>query len=201
MTDVVIPAWNEETTLPSILRVLTTHDHIDRVIVVVDEETTDDTAVKAKEFTSWVHAGYHGKGQNVMLGLSLVQSEHVMFCDADYSNLTHKHVDTMLNARGYEWMTIGVPEFPVDVPARVISAWPWVSGIRIMPTEMPLAVTPELHGYLTEVQLNKHAAQHGYHVAFKFLPGLWSPFLMTPRRVQERELDRAWGMREGVLPR
>lgn len=199
MTDVVIPAWNEESTLPAILRVLTTHDAIGRVIVVVDEETTDETAMKAKEHTPFViNSGEHGKGQNVLLGMGLVQTDHVLFCDADYSHLTHKHVDIMLNGRGYEWLTIGVPEFPVDVPANVISAWPWVSGIRIMPTSLPNAL--DLHGYLTEVQINRYAREHQYHTAFKFLPGLWSPFLMTPRRVQERERDRRWGQERGLLP-
>lgn len=199
-TDVVIPARNVETTISPILDTLRLCSAINNIIVCIDADSTDDTEKKAHKSRVKLlpsDLGIRGKGQLIRAGLKWVESDHVLFMDSDYIGFTNEHLRVMTTAP-HRAILIGVPEFPYqDVPPQVISSWPWVSGIRLVPT--PLVASLELHGYLMEVQINQEAARIGLGYRFRHLTGLTSPYRMTPLRAQERERDRVWGLANGVL--
>lgn len=201
LVDVVIPARNEQDTIGHIVSVLEGHELINNVIVCVDGDTTDRTDAIAKRhgaITLPASLGIRGKGQLVSRGIKLVQTSHVLFMDADYTGFKYVHVSIMARDPQPEMVRIGVPDFPdQDVPQRVISSWPWVSGTRLVPLKM--AKRLDLHGYLMEVQINMMAFTMRYSTRFRFLPGLVSPYKMTPKRLEEMERDRIWGIEKGIL--
>ncbi|MEE2644385.1 MAG: glycosyltransferase family 2 protein [Myxococcota bacterium] len=82
---VVIPAWNEEESLPVVLRSLK-EAPVDRIIVV-DNNSTDQTAARATEFGVELifcrARGYGSACQRALDHLSLSPPEVVLFMDAD----------------------------------------------------------------------------------------------------------------------
>lgn len=210
-TDVVIPARNEEKTIAWVVNALRCHPSIGRIIVVIDAETTDNTASEA-----WVyyatnvcrHDHISGKGQLVKHGLTHVETSRVLFCDADITGLTHDHITTLVDVSTWrhrdDTMIIGIPDFPKwdEVPPRfrdtLYWAWPWVSGERSMLTDIARSVN--LHGYLMETQLNNANHAAGKKVRLERLHGLKSPVDLNERRLQEMDRDRQWGLKNGVLP-
>lgn len=204
MIDVVIPARNEEATIAAIIDKLRQHPNIGQIHVAIDPDTTDHTEFVASTLDAHiVYSLEPGKGQTVTAALKCVDTERVMFCDADIYGLTHHHI-TQLTSPYYNEMIIGVPDFPpfpdiVDkaVPT-IIWAWPWVSGQRTMPTY--IAREPQLHGYLMETQLNHANHEYRNGVRLERLEGLKSPFDMNDKRIAERERDHRYGIEHGILP-
>jgi glycosyltransferase involved in cell wall biosynthesis len=213
MVDVIIPARNEQDTIGPIVDVLAKHPRIASVIVVIDADTTDNTGDIALAYGGWVingeHSGTCGKGQCIRLGLEYVQSEYVFLCDADLMRLTPDHVSQMVER---ERFTIGVPDFPLSeimmTPAvqdnpdwfrSICHTWEIISGERLVPVNVLRKI--DLHGYLTEVQINSACLARGERPVFVQLKGLYSPFVMTERRIAEMQRDRQWGFTHGVFRR
>lgn len=198
-TDVVIPAWNNQVTLPDILDVMNAHPKICHVNVIVDAQSNDETTLLVMNYShrsySKVKGFYseiHGKGQNVQAVVNLVHTPRVLFCDADYSGLTEEHLTEM--TRYDNGMIIGIPQLPAlvpDIPLHVYSSWPLVSGFRSCPRAM---VPNNLHGYLMEVQLNHAAYVTGTQMHAVYFRDLYSPFRwpLTGERRQAMERDREW---------
>jgi hypothetical protein len=205
MFDVVIPARNEEATVGPIVVTWKRHRRIGRVIVAIDAETIDDTATLARIAGAHVieHltavGGMTGKGQTVRAGLCDVTTRDVIFCDADYRNLSSWHVSRMCAYPRLGIQLIGQPDIPENYPKSKVWAWPWVSGIRRVPAEIARSVN--LHGYLMEVQLNNACKRAGVPTMITRLRGLTSPYEMTAQRKIERDRDFRWGQEHGVLPR
>lgn len=205
MYDVIIPARNEEKTIGNIVRVFKSHPDIGDVIVVRDDDTIDNTADIAIGQRALLVYGPTGKGQCIKMGLHYVRSQWVILCDADLSGLTTEHIDTMISGDGF---VIGVPDFPLTeilcspkmtwewIP-RIFETYAWVSGERVVKTD--LLKTLDLHGYLTEVQINHMYRMHGIHPQFHHLRGLYSPFKMDDRRMKELVRDRIWGEQNGIF--
>jgi glycosyltransferase involved in cell wall biosynthesis len=203
--DVVIPARNEQDTIGRIVSVFKTHPAIGRVIVVVDSDTSDDTAILAAGAIGTWNEGWviteagRGKGQCVRRGLEEVTTDYVIFCDADVEGLTANHVSLLLLEAVMDTnaMTIGVPDVPSNCPIERIWAWPWVSGQRCVPTAL---VSPLfLHGYLMETQINQAARYASVGVHFEWLRGLKSRYYMSARRISEMERDFHFGKEHGIL--
>lgn len=89
---VIIPAWNEEASLPSVLRDLPSTGQV----IVVDNASTDGTASVARESgASVIHEAQRGYGAACLRGLAEIGAqvqagntppEIVVFLDADYSD-------------------------------------------------------------------------------------------------------------------
>lgn len=213
--DVVIPARNEEQSIGRVLTAFADYGgvrreyQIGRVIVVIDDATTDDTAemVLATRYTRPVEImrkeGVKGKGQCVSYGTASVSCPWVMICDADWLNLTPDHIASIAETSiemGTRGMVIGVPEYPRGVPDHVISSWPWVSGFRMFPRFL-IGFINQPHGYLLETQLNTIAAGIGMDIVHLGCDGAISPFTwpLPDWRLQELKRDRLWGIWNGWL--
>ena len=202
MIDVVIPARNESATIGPIVAAFRANRRIGIVYVVIDNATKDDTlrvAVENGAHVIWgppCHA--NDKGQNVVIGLRHVTTRQVILCDADYTGLSYWHVSRLCQYSRVPLQIIGEPDVPDNYPPSKRWAWPWVSGIRRVPTV--LAQSVPLHGYLMEVQLNHACQVTGVPTMFTRLRGLSSPYRMTPQRLAERDRDFAWGRANGILP-
>lgn len=203
--DVVIPARNEAPTIGAIVEEFCAHVNIGRVIVPVDADTTDDThEVATAAGALSILPDATGKGQVAWRGLMLVDTERVIFCDADLRGLTQDHI-THLAHPCDDAMILGVPD-PPDVsrmPARAVDrllwSWPWVTGQRSLPTALVRSIKPPLHGYLMETQINRAVSVAGCAVLFERLRGLVSPFNLSASRLAAMERDRLWAIREKIL--
>jgi len=85
---ILIPAYNEESRLPETLDKI--NKEIGCKVIVVDGESTDNTASTAKEYGATVitNIGDEGKGCGIKKGFEHVDSEYVVICDADLPVLT-----------------------------------------------------------------------------------------------------------------
>ena len=204
----IIPAWNEEDTVGPVVEAFLWCRYVRPIIVSVDGWTEDDTAVIAGAHLKGEHNGtvlrnpriVHGKGQTLMAALAQVRTPYVFFCDADISGLEPDHISIMISDATTDEtsLTIGVPDIPDNYPEDREWAWPWVSGIRCMPMRVirPL----QLHGYLTEVQINSVFYHSQISIRMERLFGVKSPYQMSERRLEDMEKDAAWGHQHGILP-
>lgn len=206
MIDVVIPARNEARTIGDVMDTFLWHPDIGRVLVVVDPDTTDNTeevAMRVMSFSSRRHGsmvlrGHEpGKGQCAKVGLSQVRTERVIFCDADITGLTPTHVTLLSAITGHRQQTVLVPNTNDQLPVHAVASWQWVSGERSLPTVVARSVP--LHGYLMEEQLNRACKAAGITTSFAYAMDLYSRFNMTPKRLEEMERDRQWGIENGVF--
>lgn len=198
--DVVIPARNEAENIGAVISVLKLHPGIGHIIVVVDKDTTDNTDTLAHAAGALtIDTGTHGKGQCVTIGLKYVETDYVLFCDADVKGLTYDHISILIcdAIMGADTMTIGVPDIPRNYPTERIWAWPWVSGQRCVPTKL---VRPMLLlGYLMETQINLAAKNAGMGLRLEWLKGLTSSYFISEKRIQEMERDAEIGLKLGIL--
>lgn len=194
-TDVIIPAHNEAKTIGPIVATLQYSDEVSEVIVIADS-CTDDTASIASLYgaTVAIPGEFGGKGQAVMAGLDYVKTDYVMFCDADYVGLTRHHVSAVLC--GCPGVVIGIPDIPPEYPEHRLWAWPWCSGIRVVPTVLTLPL--QLHGYLMETQLNLAAKHAQVSTRFAWLRGLSAPWNMSDERIAAMQNDYEWGKEHGI---
>lgn len=197
--DVVIPARNTEETIGAIVDQFVQHPAIGRVIVVVDADTTDDTAQAAWSADRIQLDRARGKGQCVTHGLHFVNSDWVAFCDSDLIGLTQAHISTLITDAtiGFDRMTIGVPDVPSNYPSSHLWAWSWVSGQRCLPVKYVRPLM--LHGYLMETQINHAAKTAELPLNFEWLTGLRSEYKMTELRLKEMDRDARWGRAHGVI--
>jgi len=84
---IIVPAFNEERTIETVLSRLVNLP-LDKEIIVVDDGSGDLTGAKVKNFDSagvrlLSHEKNLGKGAALRTGLNQAQGDYIIFCDAD----------------------------------------------------------------------------------------------------------------------
>lgn len=127
----MIPAYNEEQTVPSVIHAART---LTDEVVVVSDGSTDGTARAALSAGARVVdlPENAGKGPALYAGLHATDAQYVILLDADLVGLTRAHLDTLLEpvVRGDLDMAVGVFEgggFATDFGNRMT---PHLSGQR-----------------------------------------------------------------------
>ena len=96
---VIIPVYNEERTIPSIVEIVRTWGKAGETIVVNDG-STDKTVGALSQFNGSVklidRKINKGKGYSMAQGVRASSGELIMFLDGDVVGLTHKDLDTMI---------------------------------------------------------------------------------------------------------
>lgn len=158
---VVIPAFNEARTIRAIVRAFVRCPGIGPVFVV-DDQSGDGTGALAEAAGAYVVPGPGiSKGEAVMAGLECVDTERVIFCDADLYHFTWRHA--ALLAQAYRGMVVGTFE-NVSISN---------SGMRAVPTKVATAL--RLTGYSMESQLMEATAAAGLPLIAVDLPGVIHP--------------------------
>lgn len=95
---VIIPAKNEATTIGAVLDAVRTHGHLIDELVVVNDNSSDDTVTVASHHGARVvnNPGPAGKGEAMRIGLTSTKSEIVVFLDADVTNTTTEFVARLI---------------------------------------------------------------------------------------------------------
>ena len=94
---VIIPAYNEEDTVATVVEVVKKVSFVDEIIVVNDG-SSDDTEAEATKAGARVitHKTNKGKGEALYTGYKEAECDIIAFIDADIHNLTSKKVEAMI---------------------------------------------------------------------------------------------------------
>ena len=140
--DVIIPAFNEEDAIGKVLRDLP--KNIVRNIIVVDNNSTDDTRVNAEREGAFVlHQSIQGYGASCLKGMEFLSQQEVkpgivVFLDGDYSDYPRElplltapiesgHMDMVIGSR-----VLGERERFSLTPQQIIGNWVAVKMLKIL---------------------------------------------------------------------
>lgn len=172
----VVPAYNEEQTIGTVIKCLLECPAIDEIVVVSDG-SVDKTAEIAKGFPVHVVELKEnvGKGGAMKAGSEAVESDILLFVDADLVGLQSKHVESLVAPvlAGEASMSIGIFEegrLSTDLAQKIA---PNLSGQRAIKRELFESV-PKLIDtrYGVELALTRYAEQHKIKVVEVRLPQL-----------------------------
>jgi len=110
---VIIPVYNEERTIASIIEIVRTWGKAKEIVVVNDGSTDRTLRVLAqfrKKITVISYTTNRGKGYALARGVTLSSGEILVFLDGDLVGLTHKALDSMLSPvmKGRADMVLGI---------------------------------------------------------------------------------------------
>lgn len=93
----VIPAFNEDSTIISLIRNVKKVESINEIIVV-DDGSADNTYnfAKSENVTVLKHSKNKGKGASIKTGAAYASGEIILFLDADLSNISPKKIASLL---------------------------------------------------------------------------------------------------------
>ena len=166
---VIIPAYNEERTVGTVVKAAAACDLVNEVVVVSDG-SVDATVDRAREAGARVIdlAENRGKGGAMQAGLADVSGEVVLFLDADLLGLTPDHVRDLLMPviTGSAQISLGLfgnGRITTDLAQKIA---PFLSGQRAIHRSL-LSVLPDLSdtGWGVEVALSKYVRDHDIPVA------------------------------------
>jgi len=180
----IMPAYNEERSIGSVLQVLMAADFLSEIIVV-DDGSQDLTAAivramaeKDRRIRLLQHGTNLGKGQAVFNAWAATTAPYLILLDADLHALKPAHlaelVSPILDRRAD--MTLGL--FWGGHIETDLSHWatPFLTGQRGLRSEMLRYVSRDAAaGYGFEIALTIAAHQQAYRVRRVTLRGVWHP--------------------------
>ena len=172
----IIPAYNEEKTIGSVLAVLKEASLINQIIVVSDG-STDNTVEVAKSYDVQVVElrENRGKGGALQAGLDNTKADIVLFMDADLLGLTTDHVDRLVMPVLSEEadMTIGIFEkgrIATDFAQKMA---PKLSGQRAIKFSVLEQISDlDVARFGVEVALNRYMESSNIKVKAVVLPDM-----------------------------
>ncbi len=176
---VIIPVYNEERTISSILEIVRSWGRASEIIVVNDG-STDKTLSAVRQFTNGVtiltQKQNYGKGHALALGIAAATAEILVFLDGDIVGIAYRDLDRMVEsvARGKASMVIGVARFwTTKVQAVAIEPFNDLSGERVVLRKnlLPHLGRIRTSGYGVETLIND--LHKGKHVVSVRLPHVY----------------------------
>ncbi len=174
-TVAIVPAYNEEATIATVVTALLASPYLSDVLVISDG-SADETALRARAAGARVHEmpRQGGKGEAMLHALIHTDAPIVVFFDADLLGLTPEHVEQLVLPvlNGSRAMNVGLRDRGVVLTA--VTRWlPLVAGERAMRRSV-IEQTPAqyLKGFMVEASLNYFCRSHGLPYGAVKLAGL-----------------------------
>lgn len=177
----IIPAYNEESRIESVLKIVCGHQLISEVIVV-DDGSTDDTKNIVSKFNNAkliAHEKNLGKSHSVADGIILSDGEFIFLLDADLSNLTATDITRLIQP-------VISGEADVSISLRQNSLWvskligfDFISGERVFSRKLVqdhFEEIKKLCNFGLEVYLNKLIIKNKYKIKIVNWPKVDSPW-------------------------
>ena len=173
----IIPAYNEEKTIASVLSTLKKSPLVSNIIVVSDgsEDGTVEVASAFEDVTVIDLLENRGKGGAVKAGLERCTEEIVLILDADLIGLNPGHVESLLNPviKGEALMTVGLFEKGRAATDFAQKMAPFLSGQRALKRELLENISSlDLSRFGIEVALHQYAEENDIETAEVQLPDL-----------------------------
>ncbi len=164
---VVIPSYNEETTVGEVIDIAKRASSVDEVIVV-DNGSTDDTSRIASEHGAQVISHPEGgKGQAMAAGVAATDAQVIIFLDADLIGLRAEHVDRLAQPvlEGEAGMSCGLFDRGPLLNPIFLHFLPQLTGERAVRRELFESLQSDaMSGYKVEAALNSGASELGMDV-------------------------------------
>jgi glycosyltransferase involved in cell wall biosynthesis len=176
---VVIPAYNEATTVGEVARCARQAPSVDRVVVVSDGSTdgTEEVVRQIPGVELIRHAIKSGKGEALQTGARAVpEAEILVFLDADLTGFCPEHVEMLVRPVRDEQFAMACGLFDRG------PFWNWIflhvlpvlTGERALRREVFEALEQdEIRGYKVEAALNSFCKIHRLPVKHMVLPGMF----------------------------
>jgi glycosyltransferase involved in cell wall biosynthesis len=169
-TAAIVCAYNEESRISRVLRVLVSYPEFQEIIVV-DDGSVDGTAHEASLFPVRVlrHEENRGKGGAMTTGIQATTAQIIFICDADIKGLTHNILDDIIGPVRQQ-----VVEMMIAQRWNIAYALPFVpalaprlSGVRAFRRTLWDAI-PSKHRkrYMVEAAMNHFGRTNGYRVRY-----------------------------------
>lgn len=175
----IVCAFNEEETLPRVVRALIAAKEVNEIIVINDG-STDGTSAILKEFTNQPRVRViefphnRGKGFAMAEGIIKAQGEILLFVDADLLNFEEHYVSLLLSPLldGKADMVIGHPT--ENVLDKKMNPFKSIAGERVVFKKDVLPVTEKIRnsGYGVETIINLFYTARNKRIEYVYLWGL-----------------------------
>lgn len=165
---VIIPAYNEEERIGTVLNAIKKSDLVDEIIVV-DDGSDDKTAevALAAGVKVIINDKNLGKGGALCKGLRNCRSEIILFLDADLCGFKTEDVRNLLKpvlSEGYD-MTVGLftnGRLTTDLAQKVA---PFLSGQRAIKRQLLNEISGlEISRYGVEMALTRYVRKHSIRI-------------------------------------
>lgn len=172
----IIPAFNEEGRVGSVVKAVSTSGLVDAVYVV-DDGSKDKTSEEARKAGAEVikKPKNEGKAAAIQTALEKVDADIYLLLDADLIGLTKAHIEKLLRPLENEKTGMVLGRLTKGRLATNIShtLTPNITGQRAVRKEL-LEGLPELSsfGFAVELFLNDYCKERGYELVYVELEGL-----------------------------
>lgn len=171
---VVIPAWNEQSTIKNVILAFRAHPLCHEIIVVSDG-STDETAnvaratgAKVIEFTE-----NQGKGAAMEAGVEKAEKDIIFFSDADILGMDGDIISSIADPvlRGKYAMSMGIQGRSIYWLNRILHFFPLLGGQRVLTKELWYSV-PKVYRtrFQIETALNYYSKKFGKTAHFTLFP-------------------------------
>jgi len=173
---VIIPAYNEESTVARVTETAFQNQHVDQVIVI-DDGSSDRTREQACLAGAEVVGLEQNQGKALAMthGIKHAKNNLVCFLDADLIGFQPKHLAALLSPilDGRADMNIGIRRRRYYLLNRLIRIFPLIGGERALTKELWQAVPAKYKKrFKIEIALNYHAKKRGYKTTSFFMAGV-----------------------------
>jgi hypothetical protein len=192
-TVVVIPAYNEETTLPEVIRAARAVPEVSEVVVVSDGSTDATAAVARENGAICIELTQNvGKGGAMKVGIDRADADVYVFLDADLIGVTPAHIQAMLH-----------PVLRGQAPVVIAQ----LDGGRVA-TDLASVVAPNLSGQravtrgILQGMSGMETTRFGVEIAMKrYIKRNRVPMVRVPLDISHRTKEEKLGLLRGFLAR
>jgi glycosyltransferase involved in cell wall biosynthesis len=192
----IVPAFNEEANVSSVLKILLASKYLDDIILV-DDGSTDRTADIGKRIGVKVLRLLlnKGKGNAMKQGLKATKAKIIVFFDADLIGLNDCHIFSLVDPvlKNEVDMCVGVRGRLLELPSLIVKIDPLmaIGGERCIKRNL-LEEIPEklIQDFTVESSLNYYCIKNGLRIKYVSLPNL---------SVISKE--KKWGFKKGFKSR